>query len=123
MGCILYVAVCTRPDICYAVCNPSKFLEKPGENHWKAAIRIVRYLKTTMDLGLCFHGKQHGGEAIAFSDSDLGSNLDDRRSVSGVMVMLHGAPVVFKSKYQRTVALISAEAEYMALSLCVQDVL
>ena len=37
--------------------------------------------------------------------------------------MIGGAPVFFKSKYQRTVALSSAEAEYMALSLCTQEVL
>ncbi|GMF37248.1 unnamed protein product [Phytophthora fragariaefolia] len=59
----------------------------------------------------------------AFTDADWGSNTDDRRSVSGVMVMIGNGPVVFKSKYQRTVALSSAEAEYMALSLCVQEVL
>ncbi|POM66037.1 Retrotransposon Polyprotein, partial [Phytophthora palmivora] len=39
------------------------------------------------------------------------------------MVLMGNAPVVFKSKFQRTVALSSAEAEYMALSLCVQEVL
>jgi len=59
----------------------------------------------------------------AYTDADWGSNLDDRRSVSGIMIMIGGAPVVFKSKYQRTVALSSAEAEYMALSLCTQEVL
>ncbi|GMF56169.1 unnamed protein product [Phytophthora fragariaefolia] len=37
--------------------------------------------------------------------------------------MIGNAPVVFKSKFQRTVVLSSAEAEYMALSLCVQEVL
>ena len=59
----------------------------------------------------------------AYTDADWGSNLDDRRSVSGIMIMISGAPVVFKSKYQRTVALSSAEAEYMALILCTQEVL
>ena len=59
----------------------------------------------------------------AYTDTDWGCNLDDRRSVSGIMIMIGSAPVVFKSKYQRTVALSSAEAEYMALSLCTQEVL
>ena len=58
----------------------------------------------------------------AYTDTDWGCNLDDRCSVSGIMIMIGGAPVVFKSKYQRTVALSSAEAEYMALSLCTQEV-
>ncbi|KAE9014446.1 hypothetical protein PR002_g14221 [Phytophthora rubi] len=59
----------------------------------------------------------------AYTDADWGSNLDDRRSVSEIMIMIGGAPLAFKSKYRRTVALSSAEAEYMTLSLCTQDVL
>ncbi|KAG3116517.1 hypothetical protein PI125_g4574 [Phytophthora idaei] len=39
------------------------------------------------------------------------------------MVMIENTPVVFKSKFQRKVALSSAEAEYMALRLCPQEVL
>ena len=39
------------------------------------------------------------------------------------MVLIGKDPVVFKSKYQRTVALSSAEVDYMALSLCTQEVL
>ena len=44
----------------------------------------------------------------AYTDADWGSNLDDRRSVFGILIMIGGAPVVFRSKYQRTVALSSA---------------
>lgn len=60
---------------------------------------------------------------VAYCDADWGSNQDDRRSVSGVVLTLNGGPVIFKSKYQRTVALSTSEAEYMAMSMCVQDVL
>lgn len=59
----------------------------------------------------------------AYTDADWGSKIDDRRSVSGTMIMIGGAPVVYKSKFQRTVALSTAEAEYMALSMCTQEVL
>ncbi|OWZ19054.1 Retrotransposon Polyprotein [Phytophthora megakarya] len=48
-------------------------------------------------------------ELSAYTDADWGT-LDDRRSVSGTMIMTRGAPVIFKSKYQRKVALSSAEA-------------
>ena len=54
-----------------------------------------------------------------YSDADWGTNVDDRRSVFGVMAMIGNAPIVLKSKFQRTVALSSAEAEYMALGLSV----
>ncbi|OWZ17020.1 polyprotein [Phytophthora megakarya] len=39
------------------------------------------------------------------------------------MMMINGKPAVFKSKYQHTVALSLAEAEYMILSQCTQEVL
>ena len=125
MGCLLYIATCTRPDIAFAVCRLSRFLENPGIQHWKAAIRIVRYLKSTLDFGITYSGRSNGelNKVKAYCDADWGSNVDDRRSVSGIMIIMNGGPVVFKAKYQRTAALSSAEAEYMALSLCTQEVL
>ncbi|GMF12666.1 unnamed protein product [Phytophthora lilii] len=95
----------------------------PGQQHWKAAIRVLRYLKTTKDFGIVYNSNDDKVVLEAYTDADWGSNLDDRRSVSGIMVLIDDAPVVFKSKYQRTVALSSAEAEYMVLSLCTQEVL
>ncbi|KAG2874244.1 hypothetical protein PC129_g17098 [Phytophthora cactorum] len=101
----------------------SRFLDNPGQQHWKAAIRVLRYLKSTKEYGIIYDANNGKVKLEAFTDADWGSNLDDRRSVSGIMVLIGGAPVVFKSKYQCTVALSSAEAEYMALSLCTQEVL
>ncbi|KAG2880370.1 Retrovirus-related Pol polyprotein from transposon TNT 1-94 [Phytophthora cactorum] len=94
-----------------------------GQQHWKAAIRVLRYLKSTKEYGIIYDANNGKVKLEAFTDADWGSNLDDRRSVSRIMVLIGGAPVVFKSKYQRTVALSSVEAEYMALSLCTQEVL
>lgn len=56
-------------------------------------------------------------------DADWGSDVATRRSTSGVIVFLAGGPVIFRSKRQHSVALSSAEAEYMALSSCSQDVI
>ncbi|KAG3192199.1 hypothetical protein PC128_g10617 [Phytophthora cactorum] len=123
IGCLLYIATCTRPDVAYIVTQLSRFLDNPGQQHWKAAIRVLRYLKSTKEYGIIYDANNGKVKLEAFTDADWGSNLDDRRSVSGIMVLIGGAPVVFKSKYQCTVALSSAEAEYMALSLCTQEVL
>ncbi|OWY99374.1 polyprotein [Phytophthora megakarya] len=108
IGCLLYITI---------------FLDNPGLGHWRAAIRVLRYLKTTREFSIVYDSGSGGIKAEAYADADWGSNIDDRRSVSGVLVMVENAPVVFKSKFQRTVALSSAEAEYMALSLCTQEVL
>ncbi|CAI5707254.1 unnamed protein product [Peronospora farinosa] len=78
---------------------------------------------TTKDYGIIYDGSASEVQATSYMDADWGSNIDDRRSVSGIMMMIGGAPDVFKSKDQRTVTLSSAEAEYMALSFCTQEVL
>ncbi|KAJ0390641.1 hypothetical protein P43SY_010880 [Pythium insidiosum] len=122
IGCIQYVAQCTRPDVTYAVTHLSRFMENPGKKHWAAAIKILRYLKATSEKGINYSNLGELHTPVAFCDADWGTNLDDRRSVSGMVMMMNGGPVVYKSKYQATVALSSTEAEYLALSMCAQEV-
>ncbi|KAJ8554708.1 hypothetical protein ON010_g9775 [Phytophthora cinnamomi] len=94
---------------------------KPADN--PAVVRVLRYLKTTREHGIMYQRGAGNITVEAFTDADWESNIDDRRSVSGVMVRIENGPVVFKSKFQRAVALSSAEAKYMALCMCVQEVL
>ncbi|GMF30480.1 unnamed protein product [Phytophthora lilii] len=65
----------------------------PGEKHWDAGIKVVRYLLKTKDVGNTYDG-QLETQLVAYSDADWAGNRDDRRSVSGVMLLLCGAPVV-----------------------------
>ncbi|GMF60078.1 unnamed protein product [Phytophthora fragariaefolia] len=97
-----------------------RFLENPGEKHSDAGIKVVRYLLKTKDVGIVYDGSL-GTELEAYSDADWAGNRDDRRSMSGMMLMMCGAPVVWRSTFQTTAALSSTEAEYMALSDCVKE--
>ncbi|OWZ14335.1 hypothetical protein PHMEG_00012197 [Phytophthora megakarya] len=81
--------------------------------------RLLKNLASTRELDIVYNNVKGKVELAAYTDS----NLDDRRSVSGSMIMISEAPVILKSKYQRTVALHSEEREYMALRLCTQEVL
>ena len=56
IGCLLYITTCTRPDVAYVITQLSRFLENPGKQHWKAAIRVLRYLKTTRGYGISYDG-------------------------------------------------------------------
>jgi hypothetical protein len=123
VGSLLYVATCTRPDIAFSVCQLSRHLEMPTHEHWKAAIRVLRFLKTTLVKGLHYTGSSNGLQLCAYSDADWASNRDDRRSTSGILVMMNNAPVIFKSRTQQVVTLSTAEAEYVSLSMCVQEVI
>jgi hypothetical protein len=54
VGTLLWLSLGTRPDICYAVSQVAKFNDCFGREHWKAVLRIFRYLKGTPKLGLKF---------------------------------------------------------------------
>ncbi|POM72955.1 Integrase catalytic core protein [Phytophthora palmivora] len=120
VGSLMYLACGTRPDIAVAVAKLSRYLENPGQRHWDAGIKVVHYLLKTKDVAITYDGCM-GAELTAYSD-DLTGNRDDRRSVSGVMLMVCGAPVVWRSTFQKTVILSSTEAEYMALNDCIKEV-
>ena len=52
----MYAMVCTRPDLAHAVSVVSRFMGKPGKEHWQAVKRIFRYLRGTSDVGLIYGG-------------------------------------------------------------------
>ena len=83
----------------------------------------LRYLRTASELGLEFNGSNGKLSIEAYSDSDWGGIRDDRRSTSGIMVMVNGTPVVYKFWLQKSVALSSTDAEYMAMIMCVREIL
>ena len=120
VGSLLYSAIWTRPDIAYAVSACSRYLENPGWNHWNAAKRILRYMKETKSIGIQFN-RDESLELYGYCDADWAGELDSRRSTTGYVFMLAGGAISWKVKAQPTVALSSAEAEYMALSAAVQE--
>ena len=57
VGSLMYAMVCTRPNIAHAVGVLSRFMSKPGKEHWKAVKWVLRYLRGTSDYGLCYQGR------------------------------------------------------------------
>ncbi|CAO2820846.1 unnamed protein product [Amaranthus hypochondriacus] len=96
-------------------------MANPGKAHWEAVKWILRYLKGTIDTGLCFGGDTC--QIRGFVDSDYAGDLDRRRSTTGYMFKIHGAPVSWRSYLQATVALSTTEAEYMAMTEGVKEAL
>ncbi|XP_047978661.1 1,8-cineole synthase, chloroplastic-like [Salvia hispanica] len=113
IGSIMYAMVCTRPDIAQAVGVVSRFMGDPGKQHWEAVKWILRYLRGTTERVLCFNGKNV--ELAGYVDADLASNdLDGRRSTTGYVFTYGGTAISWTSKLQKTVALSTTEAEYVA---------
>lgn len=115
VGSLVYLTA-TRPDMVFAVSMISRFMESPKSSHWEAGKRILKYVKGTIDHGITY-SRTSNFKLTGYSDSDFGGNLDDGRSTAGYIFNMGSGAVSWQSKKQSVVALSSAEAEYMSLSI------
>jgi hypothetical protein len=121
VGSLLYIANCTRPDIAFSVGMLCRFMSKPGTEHYKAAISVVKYLSGTTSVGLTYTKGAHS--LLGYCDSDLGGDLGVRKSTSGYAFLLGGACVSWSSRLQSVVAQSTMEAEYIAASMATKEAL
>jgi hypothetical protein len=119
VGSLLYISGCTRPDIAQAVGALSRFMSYPTEQHWGTAKGVVRYLLSTADWGIMF--KRGAGSLVGYCDADYAGDVDSRRSTTGYVFLLAGGAISWSSKLQATVAVSTAEAEYMAAASAVKE--
>ena len=119
VGSLMYAMMCTRPDICHAVGMVSRYQSNPGQGHWKAVKRVLRYLKGTTDLALCYQGSDLQLEG--YTDADWAGDLDERRSTSGFVFLLGNGAISWSSKKQTCIALSTMEAEFVAFSTAAQE--
>eukprot|EP00798_Chlamydomonas_sp_ICE-L_P007506 gene7506-biopygen17300 len=121
VGSLIYLSTCTRPDIAYAVSCLSRFSAVPTRAHWKAAKRLLLYLKLHKDWGLCY-SHTHLFDLTVFSDASFGEDKVTRRSQTGISILVGGTLVHWISKRQVTPAVSTAESEYQALSNAAREV-
>jgi hypothetical protein len=101
VGSLMYAMVCTRPDIAHAVGFLSKYMSKPGKEHWTTVKRVFRYLRGTTSYGLCYEGRPGLDRVVdihGFVDADWAGDLDRRRSTSGYVFNLFGGAISWMSK-------------------------
>lgn len=119
IGCLLFAAQITRPDINFAVNLLSRYSTNPGQAHWAAIKRLLRYLKGSIDKKLVY--RKDSNEIEGFCDADWASDLDQRKSTTGYVFVMQGAAVSWASRRQQTIALSTTEAEFMALVAAMQE--
>lgn len=84
---LMYVMVCTRPDIAHAVRAVSRFMSDLGRDHWQAVKWILWYLRGTMGTILC-----------GYVDSDMARDVDSRRSTTCYVYIVGGTTVSWISR-------------------------
>ena len=143
VGSLLYVAVMTRPDVCYHTSMLAKFMSDPSEEAFDLAINLLLYLKHNPSLKLLTYtgsldvpivrGKdsknvlhkhresiRRNGGFLAYSDSSWGRDVP--YPMFGYCIYLFGGLVAFASKQLKVVAFSSCEAEYAAASYTCKEI-
>ena len=118
VGALMYLMLCTRPDLAFTISRLSKFSSRPGTKHAIAVKRVLRYLVGTQDLGISFiiPDLSVNPKLYGYSDSDFAADLNNRRSTSGFVFLLNGGPISWKSKQQSLVTSSTHDAEYVGLA-------
>nr|AAM19019.1 putative polyprotein [Oryza sativa Japonica Group] len=119
IGSLMYLASATRPDISFAVSKLSRFVSNPGDDHWQALERVMRYLKGTMSYGIHYTGYPKVLEG--YSDSNWISDADEIKATSGYVFTLGGGAVSWKSCKQTILTRSTMEAELTALDTAIVE--
>ncbi|GJS13262.1 retrovirus-related pol polyprotein from transposon TNT 1-94 [Tanacetum coccineum] len=121
VGSLMYLTA-SRPDLVFAVCMCARYQAKPTKKHLEAIKRVFRYLKGTINMGL-WYPKDNAMSLTAYADADHAGCQDSRRSTSGSAQFLGDRLVSWSSKKQRSTAISTTEAEYIAMSGCCAQIL
>src|SRR3990170_3857214 len=113
IGSIMYVMLCTRPDVSLAISMAGRFQSDPGVKHWTAVKNILKYLKRTKEIFLVYGGDQ---ELVVkgYIDASFDTDLDDSKSQIRYVYILNGGAISWCSSKQSVVADSTCKAEYIA---------
>ncbi|KAH9723681.1 hypothetical protein KPL70_007198 [Citrus sinensis] len=114
VGSLMYVMLCTRPDICFAVGMVSRYQFNPGPQYWTAVKHIMKYLKRTKNYMLVYPGDKL--IPVGYTDSDFMSDKDSRKSTSGYVFSLGSGAISWMSVKQYCIIDSTIKAEYVATS-------
>ena len=123
LGGLSYINNLCRPDISYITNFLARRAHEPTAHTFRLAKNVLIYLRATRFEGLCFTRNDGILNLVAYSDSDWGSEIADRKSITGYVIMIDDGVVTYKTKKQDCVAKSSFEADFIALSECVYNVL
>ncbi|MBW0488907.1 hypothetical protein O181_028622 [Austropuccinia psidii MF-1] len=121
IGSINYLAHHTRPDILFTVNQLSQYSTKPNQCHWNGLKHLLRYLKGTKDKCLTYTQCTTKEMLTGWADADYANIKDDRKSITGYVVMAFGNPVCWLSKKQSVVAQSTTKAEFISMNICMKQ--
>ena len=129
VGSLIYLAVCTRPDIAYVAMALGQHNANPTRAHLLAAKGILRYLAGLLEFSLEYgldtsvisppvHKTAKG---CILTDADWATDEHDRKSISGYCFYYLSSLVSCSAVKQKTMALSSTESKYYAMTHAMKE--
>ena len=116
MGELQFIANATRPDIAYMVSKLLSYTANPSMQHVTMLKRVLRYLSGTRSYGITYHDVLgHLNQFLGYANT-LFADADDLKSTTRYVFKMSGGAITWYSKKQSVTALLTMEAEYIALS-------
>ncbi|CAM8928804.1 unnamed protein product [Rhodiola kirilowii] len=118
---VMYAMISSRPDLSYVISLLSRFMSNPGPEHWLALKHVFAYIRSTLDVGLCYKKRLNEFKLTGYVDADFGGDRDTRKSTTAIYYTLGDCCVSWKSQLQSIVTISSTESEYIALCDVVKE--
>jgi len=121
VGCLLFIAGATRPDIALAVSRLARWVTRPTESIIHAALHIVKYLDATNERGILIKPANGAPTTCWVDASYLGEKQQHGHPRYGFILNVNDSPIAWKTSYVGHTCLSTCEAEYCALSLATKQ--
>jgi hypothetical protein len=121
IGCLLYLAMATRPDIAYSVILLARFASNPSKEHKNAVNNVFNYLSKTINLGIIYSKDGNINYISSYCDADYAGDLTSAKSTSSYIFYIAKGPITWKSKLQSIIAQSTTEAEYIAINIAAKE--
>jgi hypothetical protein len=92
IGSIMYVMLCTHPDVSYAISAMSRYQSNYGEAYWTIVKNISKYLRRNKKVFLVFRGEEEL-VVLGYTDASFQTDVNNSKSQSGFVFYLNGGEV------------------------------
>ncbi|KAI5339047.1 hypothetical protein L3X38_018319 [Prunus dulcis] len=114
VGSLMYAQVCTRPDLAFSISVLGRFQSNPGQAHWIAGKKVLRYLQRTKEYKLIYRRVEQL-KLEGYADADFAGCLDTQKSTSGVVFLFAGGAVAWRSVKQQYISTSTMQAGFLAI--------
>jgi hypothetical protein len=115
----MYLAAATHPDIAFAINKAAQVMDRPAVKDWNNVKCIFCYVRSTSNYGIRY--TRGSGKLKVFSEADFAGDKVTRRSTTGFIAIFADGAVSWTSPPQNTTVLSKTEAEIIAASEGVKE--